>query len=71
MPHRSFDEACRAEAARIGGTLEEQQLITRILMRARAEIEGIRKFDWRGTTTIRLYHPDGRIKKAFLNDREI
>jgi len=69
--HDSFDEAARIWAASLRGTLEEQKLRQTIMIRLKAELEGIDRFGWRGCITLRITHPEGRVKKVFLNDREI
>jgi hypothetical protein len=71
MPIPSFDEAARVWSASLGGTIEEQKLRTTIIIRLRSEIEYIDRFKSKGNTTLRITHPEGRVKKAFLQDREI
>jgi hypothetical protein len=71
MPQLSLDEAIRQWSVSQGGTIEEQKLRTTILIRLRSELEYIDRFRAKGNTTLRITHPEGRVKKAYLQDREI
>lgn len=71
MPLASFDEAARQWSASLGGSIEEQQLRTKTIIRLRSEIEYIDRFKSKGNTTLKLCHPEAKLKKVFLNDREI
>jgi hypothetical protein len=67
----SSDETPRQWAARLGGSAEETARLLKLLLSFRAELEVIHRDRVKGNTTIKVVHPEGRIKKAFLNDREI
>ncbi len=66
MPGKSLDECARAWAASLGGPHEEQQEALKAIMRLRGAIEYVARFGPKGTTTIRLIHPAGRLKKVVV-----
>lgn len=66
-----LEEALRAWSHELAGDPALQQLAVRTVLALIAEWERLAWNKPRGRTTLSLWHPEGEVRKAFLQDREI
>jgi len=67
----SIDEADQAWTITATADAVRRELYLKIIRRVRAELAWIERSRPRGNTTLKICHPEGVARKAFLNDREI
>jgi hypothetical protein len=67
----SIDEADRAWAQLATADANRRHLLWKIIRRVRVEIASIERSGLRGNTTLKICHPEGVVRKAFLNDRQV
>lgn len=67
----SIEEADRAWASTATSDPGRRELFVKIIKRLRAELDYIERSGSRGNTTLKVCHPEGLVRKAYLNDREL
>jgi hypothetical protein len=70
-PFQSVNDAVQAWAVTATGDRQRQELFTKIVKRLMVELEQIERGHILGRTTIAIWHPEGIVRKAYLNDRQV